>query len=128
MSLKRLEMISRSIHLCNNSEEPPSDSPDLFANFETLINWYIDKFLSNIFEAVYTPICDLRVDEQMSVPDLASTSSNACQKQKSVQIQKLWGSGVGHCLQFQIYTCKVKDKAEKDLAFQVVLGLMSPFI
>ena len=65
----------------------------------------------------------------MSVPDLASTSSNACQKhQKSVKIRKLWGSGVGYCLQFHIYTSKVKDKAEKDLAFQVVLGLMSPYI
>ena len=54
-------MISRYIHLCDNTKVPASDSPD-YKLYE-LRN--IDKFLSNVFKAIYIPACDLSVDEQM---------------------------------------------------------------
>ena len=59
MILNRFEMISRNIHLCDNTKVPPIDSPDY--KLYNLRN--IGNFFSNVFKIIYIPAQDLSVDE-----------------------------------------------------------------
>ena len=119
-------MISRYIHLCDNTKVPPSDSPD-YKLYKLGNN---DTFLSNVFQAIYIPTRDLSVDEQMiGTKSRISFIQYMTKKPKKFGI-KIWAlseSVSGYCLQFQIYTGKIDNKSEKGLGLRVVLDLMSPY-
>ena len=126
ITLNRFEMISRYIHLYDNTKVPPSDSPD----YKLYKLGNIDKFLTNVFKAIYIPARDLSIDEQMiSTKSRINFIQYMPKKPKKIGI-KIWAlceSVSGYCLLFQIYTGKINNKSEKGLGLWVVLNLMSPY-
>ena len=114
ITLNRFEMISRYIHLYDNTKVPPSDSPD----YKLYELGNIDKFLSNVFKAIYIPARDLSIDEQMiGTKSRIIFIQNVPKKLKKIGT-KIWAlceSVSGYCLLFQIYTGKIENKSEKDL-------------
>ena len=87
--------------------------------------------LSEHFWSIYSPERALSIDGQMiGTKNRISFTQYMLKKPKKFGI-KIWAlceSLTGYCLQFQIYTGKEADKAEKGLCTRVVLDLMEKYL
>ena len=127
MPKRRFKKLSQYLHLSNNEEALPHDSPqyDALLKVRPLIN-----MLSRTFRDRYKPNCEMSIDEAM-----VAYKGRHHMKQYLPAKPTKWGFKVwtladshnGYVCGFDIYKGRQQNPSVSGLGFDVVMNLMEPF-